>query len=253
MTEGYQKVTAAMSDLPLSAGGGMDPLASDLWGTPFQFAGEEPGGLAGGGPVSPLDKLRGQPRKPGEASFFHVDRHFHYDAVKVMPGEYFVAREDLLVKAVLGSCVAACMWDEGARVGGLNHFMLPEAEDGADRLGAYAMELMLNEMFKLGARRETLQARVFGGGTVMAGVAAKCVGERSARFVLDYLAAERIPVVAQDVLGLHPRKVCFFPVTGKALVKRLAHARPEALAVAERKGNAFNVVTSTFGGSVELF
>jgi chemotaxis protein CheD len=200
-----------------------------------------------------VDELRAQARKPGEASFFYVDHHFQYDAVKVLPGEYFVTGEDILVMTVLGSCISACIWDNKARLGGMNHFMLPEGEDGSGRYGSYAMELLLNEMFKLGARRETMQAKIFGGGAVMAGFTTMNVGERNTQFVFDYLAAERIPVVSQDVLDVHPRKVCFFPVTGKVLVKRLAHAHPEALVVEERKGNAVNVAKSTAGGSVDLF
>jgi len=206
-----------------------------------------------GGRISRVDELRAQPRKPGEASFFYADHHFQYDAVKVLPGEYFVSGEDVLIMTVLGSCIAACVWDGKARIGGMNHFMLPEGEDGSGRYGSYAMELLLNEMIKMGARRETMQAKVFGGGAVMAGFTTMNVGERNTKFVLDYLATERIPVVSQDVLDIHPRKVCFFPVTGKALVKRLAHAHPEALAVEERKGNAATVVKSTAGGSVDLF
>ena len=205
------------------------------------------------GRLSRVDELRAQPRKPGEASFFYADHHFQYDAVKVLPGEYFVSNEDVLIMTVLGSCIAACVWDGKARVGGMNHFMLPEGEDGSGRYGSYAMELLLNEMIKMGARRETMQAKVFGGGAVMAGFTTMNVGERNTKFVLDYLATERIPVVSQDVLDIHPRKVCFFPVTGKALVKRLAHAHPEALAVEERKGNAVNVAKTTAGGSVDLF
>jgi chemotaxis protein CheD len=206
-----------------------------------------------GGRVSRVDELRAQPRKPGEASFFYADHHFQYDAVKVLPGEYFVSGDDVLIMTVLGSCIAACVWDGKARIGGMNHFMLPEGEDGSGRYGSYAMELLLNEMIKMGARRETMQAKVFGGGAVMAGFTTMNVGERNTKFVLDYLATERIPVVSQDVLDIHPRKVCFFPVTGKALVKRLAHAHPEALAVEERKGNAATVAKSTSGGSVDLF
>ncbi|EYC49610.1 chemotaxis protein CheD [Hylemonella gracilis str. Niagara R] len=209
--------------------------------------------ILAGGRVSRVDELRAQARKPGEASFFYVDHHFQYDAVKVLPGEYFVTGEDVLVMTVLGSCIAACIWDNKARLGGMNHFMLPEGEDGSGRYGSYAMELLLNEMFKLGARRETMQAKIFGGGAVMAGFTTMNVGERNTQFVFDYLAAERIPVVSQDVLDVHPRKVCFFPVTGKVLVKRLAHAHPEALVVEERKGNAVNVAKSTAGGSVDLF
>ncbi len=206
-----------------------------------------------GGRISRVDEFRAQSRKPGEASFFYADHHFQYDAVKVLPGEYFVSSDDVLIMTVLGSCIAACIWDGKARVGGMNHFMLPEGEDGSGRYGSYAMELLLNEMIKMGARRETMQAKVFGGGAVMAGFTTMNVGERNTKFVLDYLSTERIPVVSQDVLDIHPRKVCFFPVTGKALVKRLAHAHPEALAVEERKGNAAAVAKSTAGGSVDLF
>lgn len=205
------------------------------------------------GRVSRVDHLKAQPRKPGEASFFYADHHFQYDAVKVLPGEYYVSNEDLVVMTVLGSCIAACIWDGKARTGGMNHFMLPEGEDGSGRYGSYAMELLINEMLKLGARRETMQAKVFGGGQVMAGFTTMNVGERNTKFVLDYLATERIPVVSQDVLDIHPRKVCFFPVTGKALVKRLAHSHPETLVVEERKGNAASVAKSTAGGSIDLF
>ena len=207
------------------------------------------------GRASRIDHLKAQPRRPGEASFFYSDHHFQYDAVKVLPGEYFVSGDDLVIMTVLGSCIAACIWDGKARIGGMNHFMLPDgdASDGSGRYGSYAMELLINEMLKRGARRETMQAKIFGGAQVMAGFTTMNVGERNTKFVLDYLAMERIPVVSQDVLDIHPRKVCFFPVTGKALVKRLAHSHPETLAVEERKGNAVTVAKSTFGGSIDLF
>ena len=171
------------------------------------------------GRVSRLDELKAQSRKPGEASFFYADHHFQYDAVKVLPGEYFVSSQDLVIMTVLGSCIAACIWDGTARTGGMNHFMLPEGDggDGSGRYGSYAMELLINEMLKLGARRETMQAKVFGGAQVMAGFTTMNVGERNTQFVLDYLATERIPVVSQDVLDIHPRKVCFLPVTGRWL------------------------------------
>lgn len=205
--------------------------------------------------VSKIDHLKSLPRNPGEASFFYSDHHFQYDAVKVLPGEYFVANEDIMIMTVLGSCISACIWDGRVRAGGMNHFMLPDGDsaDGFGRYGSYAMELLINQMLKIGARRESMQAKVFGGAQVMAGFTSMNVGERNTKFVLDYLATERIPVVSQDVLDIHPRKVCFFPVTGKALVKRLAHSHPETLVVEERKGNALSVVKSTSGGSVDLF
>lgn len=202
-----------------------------------------------------LTELKARARRPGEASFFYLDHHFQYNAVKVLPGEYFVANENMLIMTVLGSCIAACLWDSRAHVGGMNHFMLPDGEmaDGSGRYGSYAMELLINEMLKLGARRETMQAKVFGGAQVMHNFTTMNVGERNTNFVLNYLQTERIPVVSEDVLDIYPRKVVFFPVTGKAMVKRLAHAHPETLATQEVRGNAATVVQVTAGGSIDLF
>ena len=203
---------------------------------------------------SRIDVLKATPARPGEASFFYRDHHFQHDAVKVLPGEYYVTTEDMVIMTVLGSCIAACLWDPKAKVGGMNHFMLPEgAGDTSGRYGSYAMELLINEMMKLGARRETLQAKVFGGGQVMHSFTTMNVGERNTAFVLEYLHTERIAVVSKDVLDIYPRKVCLFPATGKALVKRLAHSHPDTLETQERKGNAAVLVTATTGGSVDLF
>ena len=204
--------------------------------------------------TSSLEQLKGQKRKAGEASFFYLDHHFQYNAVKVLPGEYFVSDENLVIMTVLGSCIAACLWDSRAHIGGMNHFMLPDGDDGSGfgRYGSYAMELLINEMLKSGARRESLQAKIFGGAQVMSNFTTMNVGERNTDFVIDYLQTERIPLLSQDVLDIYPRKVCFFPVTGKAMVKRLAHAHPEQV-VNERRGNAATVAQTTSGGSVDLF
>ena len=204
--------------------------------------------------VDYLQTLKARARKPGEASFFFHDQHFKYNAAKVLPGEYFVAKEDLVVMTVLGSCIAACIWDSRLRIGGMNHFMLPEGGgDTSGRYGSYAMELLINELVKMGSSREYMQAKVFGGGAVVAGMTSMNVGERNTKFVLDYLATERIPIVSKDVMDIYPRKVVFFPVSGKAMVKRLAHAHPDTLETQERQGSASKVVQTTSGGSVDLF
>jgi chemotaxis protein CheD len=201
-----------------------------------------------------LDALKARPPKPGEASFFYRDHHFNVDTVKVLPGEYYVTSDDLMIMTVLGSCIAACIWDPKVRVGGMNHFMLPEgAGDTSGRYGSYAMELLINEMIKLGARRESMQAKVFGGGQVMHSFTTMNVGERNTAFVLDYLQTERISIISKDVLDIYPRKVCYFPATGKAMVKRLAHSHPETLETQEVRGNAATVAKTTSGGSVDLF
>ncbi|QNP58960.1 chemoreceptor glutamine deamidase CheD [Paenacidovorax monticola] len=202
-----------------------------------------------------LQDLKARPRKAGEASFFYFDHHFQFNAVKVLPGEYYVANENLVIMTVLGSCIAACLWDSRMRVGGMNHFMLPDGDsaDVSGRYGSYAMELLINEMLKLGARRETMQAKIFGGAQVMHNFTTMNVGERNTSFVVNYLQTERIPIVSEDVLDIYPRKVVFFPATGKAMVKRLAHTHPDALAEQEVRGNAATVAKSTAGGSVDLF
>ncbi|MFN7121828.1 MAG: chemoreceptor glutamine deamidase CheD [Hydrogenophaga sp.] len=203
---------------------------------------------------SNLDQLKARKSKPGEASFFYHDHHFHQDAVKVLPGEYYVTADDMMVMTVLGSCIAACIYDPRVRVGGMNHFMLPDGGmDAGGRYGSFAMELLINEMMKLGARRETMQAKVFGGGQVMHTFTTMNVGERNTQFVLDYLQTERIAVISKDVLDIHPRKVCYFPATGKAMVKRLAHSHPETLETQERKSSASVVAKAITGGSVDLF
>ena len=199
-----------------------------------------------------LQQLKALPRQHGEASFFWYESGFKSEAVKVLPGEYFVMDEEILIMTTLGSCIAACLWDRNARVGGLNHFMLPEGNDGSGRYGSYAMEVLINSMMKLGARRASLEAKVFGGGAVIGGMSSSNVGERNTEFVMKYLATERIPVVSKDVLDIYPRKVCFMPASGKALVKRLASTNTEAL-LAQERAAAQRAAPAAGSGSIDLF
>ena len=207
--------------------------------------------------TSRLGRLKAQSRRPGEASFFFWDAHFKNDAVKVLPGEFFVHDEDILIMTTLGSCIAACLWDRERKIGGMNHFLLPDAgsggASGADsgRYGSFAMDQLIGELVKRGANRSTMEAKVFGGGAVISGMNSINVGERNTSFVLDYLRTERITVVSKDVMDIYPRKVCFLPASGKAMVKRLASANTEALAAQERA--AAERVQPATGGSIDLF
>ncbi len=203
-----------------------------------------------------LTRLKSRTSRPGEASFFYFDAHFKSEAVKILPGEYFVYHEDLLIMTTLGSCIAVCLWDRQAKVGGMNHFMLPDSGgNGQDsgRYGSYAMELLINELMKLGASRMTMEAKVFGGGAVISGMNTINVGERNTTFVMDYLKTERIPVVSKDVLDIYPRKVCFLPFSGKAMVKRLTPSNPEAILQQERLAAQKVAPVSRGGGSIDLF
>jgi chemotaxis protein CheD len=206
-----------------------------------------------GGDPARLQRLKSQARGPGEASFFFYDAHFKCEAVRVLPGEYFVDNQDTLIVTTLGSCIAACLWDREARIGGLNHFMLPEGTGDSGRYGSFAMELLINQMMKRGASRLTLEAKVFGGGQIIGGMNTLNVGERNTAFVLDYLKAERIAVVSRDVLGPHPRKVCFLPASGKAMVKRLGNMNTESLLAQERSAARQPAPQAAGAGSVDLF
>lgn len=187
----------------------------------------------------------------------YYDRNFQSEAAKILPGEYFVSDQGMLLVTVLGSCVAACIRDADAGIGGMNHFMLPddggrEAVATSARYGTYAMEVLVNHLLKMGARRNRLEAKVFGGGAVLSSLSSSNVGVRNAEFVLNYLKTEKIPVVAKDLLDSYPRKVYYFPATGRVLVKKLHRVHNETLFSRERDYKA-RLSGSDMAGDVELF
>ncbi|MBC3879020.1 MULTISPECIES: chemoreceptor glutamine deamidase CheD [Undibacterium] len=193
------------------------------------------------------------------ATNVYFDRTFDCDAAKILPGEFYFTNKDMLIVTVLGSCVSACIRDRVTGVGGMNHFMLPDTGGDADnpvsasmRYGTYAMEVLINELLKAGAKRENMEAKVFGGGNVLRGFTAINVGERNAKFVLDYLKAERMRVIAEDLNDIYPRKVYFFPKTGKVLVKKLKVEHNDTLRKREQD-YASRLKTTSVGGEVDLF
>jgi chemotaxis protein CheD len=187
----------------------------------------------------------------------YFDRNFQIEAAKILPGEYYVTARDMLLVTVLGSCVSACIRDPKSGIGGMNHFMLPEGDphnplSESARYGGYAMEVLLNQLIKLGAARSRLEAKVFGGGAVMRGFTLHNVGERNSEFVLEYLAAERIRVVSQDLRDIYPRKVYFFPGSGRVLVKKLKQVHNNTILRREEEYGS-RLQTSEVSGDVELF
>jgi chemotaxis protein CheD len=137
----------------------------------------------------------------------------------------------------------------------MNHFMLPDGNvgDGAPaRYGSYAMEMLLNALLKRGARRDRLEAKVFGGANVLKGFTSNPVGTRNSEFVRAYLRAEQIPIAAEDLMGIHPRKVWYFPHTGKVIVQRLPHAHDAEVMAAER-AIAQKLAVAPVAGDIELF
>jgi chemotaxis protein CheD len=193
------------------------------------------------------------------ATNVYYDRTFDCDAAKILPGEYYYTGKDMLIVTVLGSCVSACIRDRVTGLGGMNHFMLPDGGGDAGspvsasmRYGTFAMEILINDLLKAGARRESLEAKVFGGGAVLRGFTAMNVGERNAAFVMNFLKTERIPVLAEDLNDIHPRKVYFFPRTGKVLVKKLMQTQNDTLAKRELD-YARRLKVEPVGGEIDLF
>jgi chemotaxis receptor (MCP) glutamine deamidase CheD len=142
----------------------------------------------------------------------------------IIVGQVFASHTPAVVSTVLGSCVAACLFDAEQAIGGMNHFMLPDAkrETQSAAFGVHAMELLINKIMQLGGDRRRLQAKVFGGGNVLALQGAQLqVGQRNVEFVLTFLADEGIPVVSKRVGGSTGVKLCFQTDSGRALVKPL--------------------------------
>jgi len=189
----------------------------------------------------------------------YFDRIFNINAAKILPGEYFATSKNMVIATTLGSCVSACIRDTRTGIGGMNHFMLPESSQdqsswgtSSARYGAYAMEVLINQLLKLGARRQTLEAKLFGGGAVVKHMKTINVGQRNAKFAMDYLITEGIPVVSSDLLDIHPRKVYFFPQTGKVMVKKLYTLRNDTIFSREQQYRSRLQQTKSYG-DVELF
>ena len=189
----------------------------------------------------------------------YFDRAFGIQAAKILPGEYYVTQRDMLLVTTLGSCVAACIRDKTNGIGGMNHFMLPENTNeqsgwgaSSTRYGTYAMEMLINQLIQLGAKRENLEAKLFGGGAVIKNMSSMNIGERNAQFGIDYLRNEKIPVIAKDLLDIFPRKIYFFPSTGRVLVKKLRNIHNETIVLRESEYRS-RLLKSKVEGDIELF
>jgi chemotaxis protein CheD len=145
-----------------------------------------------------------------------------HQRIHVVQGEHHVSGDpDAVLTTILGSCIAVCMTDPVRGVGGMNHFLLPEGRsDGADegrRYGVNLMELLINDLLRLGARRENLQAKLFGGARMFDGLSD--VGAGNAAFAEKFLRDEGIPVVGASMGGTGARRVQYWPTTGRAQQK----------------------------------
>jgi chemotaxis protein CheD len=173
-------------------------------------------------PLFPVRKGNDRYRQSGEPNRFY-DPRFRAISVTVLPGRHYVtAAPGEMIVTLLGSCVAACIRDPVAGVGGLNHFLLPESDNGlwgeasaAMRYGNHAMETLINDIIKRGGDRGRLEFKVFGGGNVIDIRSTQPVGSRNVEFIERYLANEGFRIAAKHLGGTLPRRIHYFPTTGK--------------------------------------
>ena len=191
-----------------------------------------------------------------------IDKHTGLPMAKILPGEYYVTCNNETVGTVLGSCISACIRDRVYGIGGMNHFMLPldnhvgealgttKKLSNATRYGSYAMEHLITDILKNGGKRKNLEVKLFGGASVIKGVSD--VGQQNSDFVREYLDAEGMQIAGEDLCGPYPRKVIYFPKTGKVRVKRIAELHNNTILEREKSYQA-SIDKAPVEGEIELF
>ncbi len=197
-------------------------------------------------------------RREGKLSLNSLDYNTEtgYRIVKIFSGDWHVSTEPgEMLATILGSCVSACIRDPKIGVGGMNHFLLPgdinnvQTNDAA-RYGVFAMESLINGILKAGGRKERLEAKVFGGGNVINNSAR--IGSKNAAFIREFLKREGIPIVSEDLEGDLPRRIHYFPDTGKVMLRRLH--RKEDMRVAEEEARyRSKIAAKPVEGDIDLF
>jgi chemotaxis protein CheD len=206
-----------------------------------------------------------QPKAP--KGFSHINRYWDKQqgvyAAKILPGEFYISVSGEMIVTVLGSCISACVRDKQKGIGGMNHFMLPVQRESLDktqlsalsesaRYGNWAMEYLINEVLKNGGDKRNLEVKIFGGGKVLESMSQIDIGKKNIEFVRKFIADETLYLAAEDVGGLFPRKVLYFPDTGSVKVRKLKTVRNDV--VFEREKNYSRVInTKPAQGDIELF
>ena len=182
-----------------------------------------------------------------------LGRHVH----KLAPGCFHVATADELISTLLGSCVAACIYDPLRAIGGMNHFLLPHGKpddrhgapvSSSNRYGVFAMESLINALLARGASRARLRVKLFGGGRLLSQLSD--VGARNIEFVRRFVETEKLPIEAEDLGGDQARRVLLYPATGRVRVRKLPPLGARDIGLEEAR---YLENVDTPRGSVELF
>ncbi|MBL1261611.1 MAG: chemoreceptor glutamine deamidase CheD [Thiotrichaceae bacterium] len=193
--------------------------------------------------------------------FSHINRYWDKQneliSAKILPGQFYVTKENEAIVTVLGSCISACIRDPQAGIGGMNHFMLPADNSGngaklseSARYGNFAMEMLINEILKNGGKKKNLEVKIFGGGKILRNVTD--VGERNIEFAITYIKTEGLNLLSSDVGSAHPRKVYYFPDSGRVRIKKLRKLHNET--VIEREADYMkDLINKPVKSDIELF
>lgn len=206
--------------------------------------------------------------KPSLPKFEHIKRYYDQArgivVAKILPGEFYVTTEQEAISTVLGSCISACIWDDVRQIGGMNHFMLPlKGTDHSKkqwavhdsyscRYGIWAMECLINEVLKYGGHRANMKVKIFGGGNIIQDMSTP-IGEQNIEFALEYIKNESLPMIGSDVGGPWPRKVLFYPQTGKVMVKRLRSMHNDTIQKREVQYQTAIIEPESIQSDIELF
>jgi len=188
----------------------------------------------------------------------YYDQMAEATVVKVFSGDcYSTDQAGEVLVTVLGSCVACCMRDPVAKVGGMNHFLLPDGSNAAEapnRYGAYSMEKLINDLLKKGAMKSRLEIKVFGGGNVIKSSA--MIGDKNVKFIREYLKQEGLRINQEDLGGTSPRRIHYYPDTGKVMMRKINRDDDlKKVEMAESKYRKQIIISADKGteGGVELF
>jgi len=190
------------------------------------------------------------------------DKRHNTFAAKILPGEYYVSTNNELITTVLGSCISACIRDVKFGVGGMNHFMLPlgcEIEHSgkthltsATRYGNFAMEMLINEIIKAGGNKKYMEVKLFGGGRVLSNMSTIDIGKKNIDFVHDYLSEEGLKVTSEDTGDIYPRKILYYPESGRVRMKKLNNVHNDTIRNREENYRK-RIDTEPVESDIELF
>jgi chemotaxis protein CheD len=173
------------------------------------------------------------------------DHRFQRRVIKLLPGDFEVVNNGQMMVTILGSCVSACIRDKIQSIGGMNHFLLPGdqktsarphwdyLDSAAARYGDLAMEKLINNIIKLGGKRENLEAKVFGGANMFNSGISTNIGEQNVQFVKEYLDIEKINIMGMDTGGDNARKIYYIPQTGEVFLKRIDRSNNNTIQLRE--------------------